>query len=143
MLGLVELPDEGGMWAQVALDEHSSAIYYLLAGTDFSAMHRLPHDEIYHFYAGAPLELLVLGPDGHSQQPRLGTDLASGERPAHVVPGGHWQGSRSLGSWTLVGTTMTPPFSFDAFELGDRSDLQAQFPEHTNALARLTRSEHA
>ena len=52
LLGLTPLADEGGMWSQVLLDEYSSAIYYLLAGDDFSALHRLPHPEIYHHYAG-------------------------------------------------------------------------------------------
>lgn len=138
ILGLVPLPQEGGHWSQVLLDGQSSAIYYLLNEGEFSALHRLPHPEVYHHYAGAPLELLVLHPDGRSEQPLLGTDLAGGHRPAIVVPAGAWQGSRPLGSWSLVGTTMAPPFTFNDFELGQRDQLCRLFPRRSGAIEGLT-----
>ena len=34
---------------------HSTAIYFLLEGSDFSALHRLKQDEVWHFYDGDPL----------------------------------------------------------------------------------------
>jgi predicted cupin superfamily sugar epimerase len=139
LLGLTPLPDEGGMWRQVLLDQYSSAIFYLLAGDDFSALHRLPHPEIYHHYAGSALELLVLGADGGVTRPVLGIDLEAGERPAIIVPGGAWQGSRPRGAWCLVGTTMAPAFSFDTFELGDRAELQQRYPSEVATIDALTR----
>jgi len=138
-LGLDPLPDEGGMWSQVLIDNNSTAIFYLLRGDDFSALHRLPGPEVYHHYMGAPLEMLLLHPDGPVTRPVLGTDLVAGERPAIVVPGGTWQGSRSRGSWTLVGTTMSPPFSFDELEIGDRERLAGAYPSATDEIASLTR----
>ena len=60
ILSLVPLPEEGGRWAQTVLDGDSSAIHYLLTDGDFSAMHRLDGQEVYHHYAGAPAALLLL-----------------------------------------------------------------------------------
>ncbi len=140
LLGLEPLPEEGGMWAQVAIDDHSSAIYFLLQPHDFSALHRLPGPEIYHHYAGAAVELTVLHPEGSVTTPVLGCDLPAGERPAIVVPGGTWQGSRTLGAWSLVGTTMAPPFRDEDFELGERDVLVAAYPAAVDRIRALTRS---
>jgi len=138
-LGLVPLGQEGGLWSQLLLDEHSSAIYYLLVAGDFSALHKLPGPEIYHHYMGAALQLLLLFPDGSKSEQILGTDLAFGQRPAVVVPGNVWQGSRSLGDWSLVGTTMSPAFSNDDFELGNFSSLARDYPSFSSSIRGLTR----
>ena len=61
MLGLEPLPEEGGMWREVWRDERSTAIYFLLQPGDFSAMHRLDGPELWHHYAGAAVEMLLLG----------------------------------------------------------------------------------
>lgn len=139
LLDLEPLPDEGGRWAQVWLDEAGSAIVYLVTADDFSALHRLPGPEIYHHYAGAPVVLTLLGPGGEVRRPVLGPDLEAGERPAVVVPGGWWQGSATRGAWSLVGTTMAPPFRFEDFELGDRASLLAAYPGARDEIEALTR----
>lgn len=138
-LGLEPLEHEGGLFRQVHLDAHSSAIYYLLAAPDFSAMHALSSVEVYHWYAGAPLELLLLHPDGRAETRVLGPDHTAGQLPQAVVPAGVMQGSSPLGEWTLIGTTMSPPFEWEGFELGDRSALQASYPEVAERVADLTR----
>jgi uncharacterized protein len=109
LLGLEPLPDEGGLFRRTHIDAHSSAIYFLLIAPDFSAMHRLTATETYHWYAGSPLRLLLLGDDGPVSEPVLGPDLTAGQRPQIVVPAGTWQGSSSTGEWSLVGTTTAPP----------------------------------
>jgi len=139
ILGLRPLPDEGGMWSQVLIDQYSTAIYYLLRDGDFSALHRLPGPEVYHHYMGAPLGMLLLHPNGAVTEPVLGTDLRNDERPAVVVPGDVWQGSRSLGEWSLVGTTMAPPFDSAEFALGDAGRLAETYPSVTDRIAALTR----
>ena len=138
-LGLEPLPDEGGLFRRTYADAHSSAIYYLLADGDFSALHVLTAAETYHHYAGAPLQLLLLHPDGSVERPVLGTELAAGQRPQLVVPAGTWQGSRPAGEWALVGTTMAPAFEWEMFTLGRRTDLQEQYPGATAEIAALTR----
>jgi len=122
LLGLAPHP-EGGFYretfrAPAAAGERgaSTAIYYLLRAGDVSAWHRTDADEIWHHYAGAPLELALS--DGNGREAvRLGADLGNGERPQAVVPAGVWQSARSLGSWTLVGCTVAPAFHFSGFEM--------------------------
>lgn len=138
-LDLKPLPDEGGMFAQHYADRHSTAIYFLVRLGDFSALHRLSGAEVYHFYAGAPLQMLMLHPDGQVERPVLGSDLTVGERPSLAVPAGVWQGSRTTGEWSLVGATMAPGFKEEMFELGNRESLVAAFPAATEDIKLLSR----
>jgi len=119
----------------------ATAIYYMLTPETFSALHRLPGTEIFHFYLGDPVVMLQLLPDGTSQTIMLGPDLASGQRPQVVVQGGVWQGSRLApgGKWALMGTTMSPGFDYADFELGDREQLMAQYPGAAETIRRFTR----
>ena len=70
------------------------AIYALVTREDFSGMHRLKTDEIWHFYAGDPIELLLLQPDGRSEVVSLGSDVLAGQQPQFTVPAGAWMGAR-------------------------------------------------
>lgn len=139
ILGLEPLPHEGGMWAQSYMDRHSSAIYFLIRAGDFSAMHRLTGAEIWHFYAGAPAQMLMLFPEGSVREPVLGDDLANGQRHQVVVPPGVWQGASSTGAWSLLGTTMAPPYHDDGFELGTADALGSEFPVAGERIRTLTR----
>ncbi len=140
LLDLQPLPAEGGLFRQAFADGTSTAIYYLLAAEDFSALHRLVGAEVYHHYAGAPVRLLLLDADaGGFSEPVLGADIEAGQRPQLAVPGGFWQGSSPVGGWALLGTTMAPPFGWDDFELGDRVALSARFPTAAGRIAELTR----
>ena len=108
-----DAPQDGGRGA-------ITAIHYLLAAGERSHWHRIDAVEIWHYYAGAPLEL-ALSADGESATSHtLGADLASGARPQLVIPIGCWQSARSLGAWTLVGCTVAPAFEFQGFELAPR-----------------------
>lgn len=157
-LGLQPLPGEGGFYAETyraalrlgadALPSGYSgeraaatAIYYLLTPETFSALHRLPGDEVYHFYLGDPIDLVELHPDGRASVTRLGPDLRAGHQLQHVVSGGVWQGSRLAdgGAWALLGTTMAPGFDFADFEPADAAALQRQFPDAASWIAALTR----
>lgn len=159
LLGLIPLPGEGGFYAETYRSAFTidavrigsryggergaaTAIYYLVTPNSFSALHRLTGDEIYHFYAGDPIDLALLHPDGGHETVRLGNDLASGQRPQIVAPGGSWQGSalEPGGSWGLVGTTMTPGFDLRDFELGNRAKLIAEYPSASGLIKRLTRT---
>ncbi len=95
---------------------HSTAIYFLLRSGERSHWHRVDAAEIWHWYAGAPLDLEIADDDGRVSV-RIGSDLSAGERPQAVVPAGAWQSAASRGAWTLVGCTVAPGFAFDGFEL--------------------------
>jgi predicted cupin superfamily sugar epimerase len=123
LLGLRPHP-EGGHYRETFRDEAgsgaraaSTAIYFLLAAGEISHWHRVDAAEVWHWYAGAPLEL-VLSSDAREVRPIvLGPALDRGERPQAVVPRGVWQSAHSLGAWTLVGCTVAPGFEFSGFEL--------------------------
>jgi uncharacterized protein len=140
LLGLERLPREGGLFRRTYADAHSSVIYFMLITPDFSALHALDSVETYHWYAGSPLQMLLLHPGGQIEQPVLGPDVASGARPQVVVPAGAWQGSSPLGEWTLAGTTVAPAFEWSAFHLGRRAELLAGWPPAAPWTRALTRA---
>ena len=94
----------------------STAIYFLLARGERSHWHRIDAVEIWHYYAGAPLDLRIAR-DGATDAIRLGPNIAGGEQPQAAVPAHAWQSAQSLGDWTLVGCTVAPGFDFSQFEL--------------------------
>ncbi|SRR5690606_27648325 len=118
----------------------STAIYYLLTPETFSAMHRLPGDEAFHFYLGDPVEMLQLQPDGSGSVVKLGTDLRTGMRPQVIVKGGVWQGCRLIpgGVFALMGTTMAPGFDYADYETGDRAELLDAYPQFAELITALT-----
>jgi predicted cupin superfamily sugar epimerase len=123
LLALTPHP-EGGHFRETFRDERtdggraaSTAIYFLLASGEVSHWHRVDAAEVWHWHAGAPLELAIAAADALPTRIRLGADLAAGERPQVVVPAGQWQSACSLGAWTLVGCTVAPGFDFAGFEL--------------------------
>ena len=159
-LGLHPLPEEGGLFSQSYVSAESlaeaslpprysaahpfcTAIFYLLtdAPDSFSALHRLPTDEIYHFYLGDPVEMLHLYPDGSSEAVFLGHDVMAGQKVQHVAPAGAWQGSRLRpgGRLALLGTTMAPGYIGADYTGGDREELIRQHPGRAEMIRTLTR----
>ena len=160
VLGLDVLPVEGGHFRQTykadetvavtrsgpeipLLKPRSTAILYLLSADpdSFSAIHRLPTDEIYHFYLGDPVEMLLLRPDGDSEVVVLGHDLLDGQHVQFAVPAGVWQGSRVApdGEFALMGTTMAPGFVDEDYIPGHRDGLIEQYPDRAGLIRLLTR----
>jgi predicted cupin superfamily sugar epimerase len=117
-----------------------TAIYYLLPPQTVSAIHRLPTDEVFHFYLGDPVQMLQLWPDGKSQTLILGADIAGGQLLQTVVPGGIWQGSFLLagGKFALLGATMAPGFDYGDYLSGDRDELERDWPEQAKLIKKLT-----
>ncbi len=115
-----------------------TTIYYLLTAGTYSSLHRLPGDEVFHFYLGDPVETLVLRPDGTSDVVVLGSDLNT-MNLQHVVPGGAWQGSRLVagGSWGLLGCTVAPGFEYADFEVPTNRDLFQAFPSRRSMIEAL------
>ena len=98
----------------------STAIYFLLARGERSHWHRIDAAEVWHWLAGAPLQLdiaYVSRVSARREHITLGNDFVTGQRPQAVVPASVWQAAQSLGDWTLVGCTVAPGFEFADFEL--------------------------
>lgn len=158
LLNLEPHPEEGGYFRETYRSYHTlsqdmlpegsaeprslaTAIYYLLTPDTFSALHRLPADEVFHFYLGDPVVMLQLLPDGSGRTITLGTDISDGMQPQVIVKQGVWQGSRlrAGGEYALLGTTMSPGFEPCDYESGERERLIAEYPQFKNLIRSLTR----
>lgn len=146
LMELEPLPDEGGFFRETYRSKAiittargaratSTAIYYFLNEKAFSMLHRLQVDEVWHFYGGNTVRMLLIDEAGIAKEVLLGNDLARGERPQLLVPAGTWQGAQiekpTLGAatdWSLVGCTCAPGFQLDDFEMADGQALSAQWP---------------
>jgi predicted cupin superfamily sugar epimerase len=158
LLDLRPLPREGGWYRETyrsraqlpaavlgprytAARAAGTAIYYLLTPGTFSALHRLPGDEVFHFYLGDAVEMLQLGPapSDSGRLVTLGPDLFAGQQVQAVVPAGVWQGSilKAGGAFALLGTTMAPGFDFADYEAADAARLRADYPVFADRIARL------
>jgi predicted cupin superfamily sugar epimerase len=154
-LKLEPLPIEGGYFRQTWVADETvsipryqssraagSAIFYLLTSEPdcFSAIHQLSTDEIYHFYAGDPVEMLVLA-DGAAKRVTLGHDVMHGQQVQYVVPRYVWQGSRLLpgGRFALMGTTKAPGFAPADCKFARREELLADHPQQADLIRALTR----
>ena len=158
-LNLKPLPEEGGYYREtyrsndkglptslVGIDKPgkrniATAIYYLVDEESFSALHKIKSDEIFHFYAGDTVEMFQIDTNGKGRIIELGSNFMDGQEPQVLVTRGHWQGLRLKkgGRWALLGTTVSPGFEFEDFEVGKRDSLLKAFPQHTDHIMRFTR----
>ncbi|MFV0258680.1 MAG: cupin domain-containing protein [Acidimicrobiales bacterium] len=147
-LGLEPLPVEGGLFASTwrSFDGDrlvGSAIYaaYTDDPDSFSALHRLPIDEIWHHYLGDAVELLLLTPGEPARTVQLGSDIPAGQRPQIVVPAGTWMGGGVVlgGRFALCGTTMAPGFEDRHYEGADVATLARQWPDQVERITALVR----
>lgn len=126
MLELAPHP-EGGFYretwrstARVGTAQGSSrsavtTIYFLLAAGTFSAWHRVTSDEVWHWYEGEALELVMAAPDFSTVRSVTLGPVRGAARPVATVPAGWWQAARPLGSYALCGCTVAPGFEFADF----------------------------
>ena len=161
-LDLRPLPDEGGYYRQtyksdvefptngfgIDLDSMrriSTAIYFLETPDGFSALHRVRSDEVYHFYAGDPVDMIQIDDSSILSRFILGSDILNNQSPQLVVPNGKWQASRlkAGGRWALMGSTVAPGFEFEDFELADRDRMLLQFPQLSQDIRSFTRANRS
>ncbi|MFH1652950.1 MAG: cupin domain-containing protein [Pseudomonadota bacterium] len=157
LLGLTPLPEEGGFYKetyrasgeipQSELKGHegsrnySTAIYYLITPTEFSALHKLPQDEVFHFYLGDPVEMIQIDENGKLKTIIMGQDIKNSQQLQVIAPGNAWQGTRLVegGSWALLGTTVAPGFDFKDFQVSSRRELIEKYPTHEKKIVEFTR----
>lgn len=155
-LGLVPHP-EGGYYAETfraealpwelpgrGIRSAATAIYFLLRTGDFSALHVVSSDEIWHHYGGDALELHCFDATDEHRCVLLGGELALGQRPQHVVRRGELQAARPLSGehgYALCGCTVAPGFDFADFRMPPRTELLTRLPAHRQLVTELTRPE--
>lgn len=140
---------EGGFYTEtyrsaIKLGNRSIAteIYFLQTPEGFSSFHMLKSaHEVWHFYSGDPIDLVLISKEGKAQHVMIGSDLSNGQVPQYIVSPGTWFGSRLSpgGKWGLVGCTVTPAFEFSDFVIGKRADLLKQYPQAKAEIMQLTR----
>jgi uncharacterized protein len=133
---------EGGFYRRTYASAHPSysSILFLLVHDNFSAFHRIASDEQWNWYAGDDIVVHEINPAGHYTSTVLSgrTEILQLQ---HIVKAGNWFASECKGEhgFALCGCTVIPAFSFETFELAERSALQAAFPQHTMLITSLTR----
>lgn len=153
LLKLDPHPIEGGSFRQTwaaretltlprGTRSRATAIYYLLEQGQFSEMHMLESDEMFHFYLGDPVEMLQLFPDGRSAVLTLGNDLLAGQLVQALVPAGVWQGTQLIGGGklALLGCTVVPGFDYADYQNASYEELAAKWPEQRDRIRALTRT---
>jgi uncharacterized protein len=151
-LGLMPLPREGGFYRLTWVSAErltsgraaGSAIYFFISVEEFSALHRMRAEEIWHFHAGDAVEHVQFDArDGSVDTVILGSDVLAGHVPQLVVPGSVWQAARLAPNgrrgWALLGCTLSPAWDEAEFELGNSAVLVRQFPAHIRLVRELTR----
>lgn len=156
-LSLVPLEGEGGFFKQTFKDPSSvtfthsfktkhrsasTAIYYLITQNQFSALHRLPQTEVFHFYLGSPVEMVQMSADGILNRLILGPHIDQNQQLQVIVESNTWQGTRLMqgGEWALLGATVSPGFEFEDMELASRSELISLYPDLRETIIAFTRS---
>jgi predicted cupin superfamily sugar epimerase len=114
-----------------------AALYFLITPDAGVRPHRILSDQIYHHYAGGPLEVLLLLSNGGVEQAVVGPDLDSDMRPQLLIPAGtfHLARLRSPATWALLGTTSWPAVAEGELEFTDAADLKQRYPHAADLIA--------
>jgi hypothetical protein len=96
-----------------------TTIHYLLEQGQLSRWHVVESAEVWHFYEGAPLELLEYDPASRGFIRHVLGDVRDGNESVAVIEAGVWQAARSHGEFSLVGCTVGPGFEFQDFRFVD------------------------
>jgi predicted cupin superfamily sugar epimerase len=141
------LPVEGTLFAETYRSDASTAIVALYAvdPPSRSSFHVLTRDEIWHAYAGDPFRLILLHPDGSSEDVVMGAGAGDGRRVQFTVPAGTWQAGELVpgGRYALFGCTMAPGFTPDCFQASPAGPLIARWPDRAADILRLASPEQA
>jgi predicted cupin superfamily sugar epimerase len=109
-----------------------TTVLYLLREGDTARWHRVSSDEAWHWYEGAPVEMLLIDPTFTKTHRCVLGPVTHEQLPTRAVPAGWWQCARPLGAYTLTGCAVGP-----GFEFSDHQMLSA----HATMTQRL-RTEH-
>ena len=119
----------------------ASSIYYLMSGGLFDPWHRFDGDELLVYHAGAPMNQMLIYPDGTFRTFVLGPNPALGHQPQMIIPAGTWMGFRIAdddpAAWGLYSVFCTPGFSLDAITMTNAAALGAQFPAAADTMKAL------
>ncbi|MBX9710069.1 MAG: cupin domain-containing protein [Xanthobacteraceae bacterium] len=106
-----------------------SALYFMVTPPAPVKLHRIRNDQLYHYYLGDPLEVLLLR--GEGERVIVGPDLRAGQRVQLLIPGNTFHTARVVGDrrWFLGASTEWPGVIPADVELGNADRLIAEFPK--------------
>jgi hypothetical protein len=108
-----------------------SALYFMVTPDAHVRLHRIRNDQLYHYYLGDPIEVLMLRGDGTSEHVIVGPDLRDGQLVQLLIPGNTFHTARVIGRrrWFLGGSTEWPGVEPADVEIGDVEALAAKYPD--------------
>ena len=107
-----------------------SALYFMVTPEQHVKLHRIRNDQLYHYYLGDPLELIMLHNDGKAERVTVGPDIRNGQRVQLFIPGNTFHTARVIGKrqWFLGASTEWPGVEPKDVEMGDLDKLAARYP---------------
>jgi predicted cupin superfamily sugar epimerase len=93
-------------------------------------LHRIRNDQLYHYYLGDPLEVIMLRGDGTTERVVVGPDLRGGQRVQLLILGNTFHTARLMGQrrWFLGASTEWPGVVPADVEIGKLDELAAKYP---------------
>jgi predicted cupin superfamily sugar epimerase len=121
-----------------------SALYFLVTPGAPVRLHRIRNEQLYYYYLGDPLEVLMLHADGSSERVVVGTDIRNGERLQLRIPGNTFHTARVIGhkKWFLGGSTEWPGVVPADVEIGKVEELAGNYPTVAAELRAIAASVH-
>jgi hypothetical protein len=102
-------------------------IFFLLLEGQISRFHSVRHEELWHFYAGAPLSLKWVSSEGSAEETILSPPPGL---PSQVIPAHAFQAANTLGAFSFVGCTVAPGFDYaDFFFWRDQPKAEAKLSQ--------------
>lgn len=109
-----------------------AALYFMVTPDAPVKLHRIRCDQLYHYYLGDPIEVLLLRENGDSELVVVGPNIVGGELVQLFIPGDTFHTARITGKsrWFLGASTEWPGVvPAEDVELGDADELAAKYPE--------------
>ena len=109
-----------------------SALYFMVTPEAPVKLHRIKNDQLYHYYLGDPIEVLLLRENGDSELVVVGPNIVGGEILQLFIQGNTFHTARITGKrrWFLGGSTEWPGVvPSEDVELGNVEELAAKYPE--------------
>jgi predicted cupin superfamily sugar epimerase len=119
-----------------------SALYFMVTPDAPVRLHRIRNDQLYHYYLGDPLDVLMLHENGMSERVVVGPDLRGGQHVQLLIPGNTFHTARIIGRrrWFLGASTEWPGVEQVDIEIGDVEALAAKYPSAADDLRAFQRT---
>ena len=109
-----------------------SALYFMVTPDAPVRLHRIRNDQLYHYYLGDPIEVLMLHENSLAEHVVVGPDLRGGQCVQLLIPGNTFH--------TLGASTEWPGVERVDIEIGDVEALAAKYPSAADDLRAFQRT---